>query len=132
MFNIVGFGSGHQTLFPASVEYDAQSFKTASDHVSEMSGTTLNSINFNLMTLSANMGGTEILAPLRAILSTKSNPDYPRQIFLLTDGEVSNTQQIIEYASTNAKDTRIFTFGIGVDASPALVSGLAKVSRGEV
>lgn len=41
--------------------------------------------------MSADMGGTEIEGPLRKILQSKLKEGYPRQVFLLTDGEVSNT-----------------------------------------
>ena len=37
------------------------------------------------------MGGTEIYDPLNRILQTKVIDGYPKQIFLLTDGGVSNT-----------------------------------------
>ena len=34
------------------------------------------------------MGGTEIFAPLEALLSQRTVDGYLRQIFILTDGEV--------------------------------------------
>ena len=36
-----------------------------------------------------------------------------RQIFLLTDGEVDNTPQCVDYVRQSANTTRVFTFGIG-------------------
>eukprot|EP01087_Luapelamoeba_hula_P017985 TRINITY_DN5729_c1_g2_i1.p1 TRINITY_DN5729_c1_g2~~TRINITY_DN5729_c1_g2_i1.p1 ORF type:complete len:965 (+),score=193.97 TRINITY_DN5729_c1_g2_i1:130-3024(+) len=115
-FNIVGFGNSFEKLFPESVEYDDRSFKAASAHVDSMT---------------ANLGGTNIMSPLRDILGRSANPDYPRQIFCLTDGEVNNTADVIEYVGAQSKGTRVFTFGIGADASPQLVKGIAKASRGE-
>jgi hypothetical protein len=41
--------------------------------------------------MSADMGGTEILYPLRDILASNVIPGYPKHIFLLTDGGVSDT-----------------------------------------
>ena len=38
--------------------------------------------------LHADLGGTEILQPLQDILGSKQIPEYTRQIFVLTDGEV--------------------------------------------
>jgi len=34
-------------------------------------------------TINSNLGGTELLGPLRDILADLSDPDFPRQIFLL-------------------------------------------------
>ncbi len=43
------------------------------------------------------MGGTEILAPLEKILTKPLvNVHYPRSIFILTDGDVSNTNYLLE------------------------------------
>src|SRR5690606_9825868 len=81
--------------------------------------------------MKADLAGTDILPPLQRILGQPANPDYPRQIFVLTDGEVNNTPQVIEYVSKNCGSTRVFTFGIGSEASPELVCGLAKAGRGE-
>ena len=40
--------------------------------------------------IEANYGGTEVYRPLNAIFSQPPIPGYTRQIFLLTDGAVSN------------------------------------------
>jgi len=36
-----------------------------------------------------------------------------RHLFLLTDGAVSNTNQVIDLIKANAGTTRVHTFGIG-------------------
>jgi hypothetical protein len=41
----------------------------------------------------ADMGGTEILAPLAAIFSNSA--EIPRSVYLLTDGAVSNPEAVI-------------------------------------
>eukprot|EP01114_Cavostelium_apophysatum_P024203 TRINITY_DN940_c0_g1_i3.p1 TRINITY_DN940_c0_g1~~TRINITY_DN940_c0_g1_i3.p1 ORF type:complete len:876 (-),score=276.34 TRINITY_DN940_c0_g1_i3:53-2680(-) len=117
LFNIVGFGSSHEFLFKkGSEEYNDDSLKKASAYVSA---------------LSANMGGTEILPPLQAIFNEKPKEGIPRQVFILTDGEVSNTQQCIECVRKNAETTRVFTFGIGAGASKELVKGIAVAGEGD-
>ena len=77
------------------------------------------------------MGGTKILPPLQYILSRPFDPKYPRTIFLLTDGDVEDVDQILSYVKKNIGDSRIFTFGLGMDAGRKLVSGLAKAGRGK-
>ncbi len=68
----------------------------------------------------ANFGGTDILKPLQ--LAVKENFDAPnKRIFLLTDGEVSNTDEIIAFAGQNCKNARIHTFGIGIGCDKRLV-----------
>ena len=111
-FNIVCFGSTHQSLFPAPVPYSQATLDKASEAVA---------------TMDANLGGTEILAPLTAVLAAPA--ERPRAILLLTDGQVGNEDQIIALAARQSK-TRIFAFGIGRGASELLIRGLARVTGG--
>ncbi len=115
-FNVVGFGSSFEALFPESRPYDAESFALASALVE---------------TLEADLGGTEILPALEAVLTARRQPGLPRQVFLLTDGEVSNTDAVISLVSRHAAHARIFTFGIGAGASLHLVKGVARAGGGE-
>uniref|UniRef100_A0A673HH68 von Willebrand factor A domain-containing protein 5B1-like n=1 Tax=Sinocyclocheilus rhinocerous TaxID=307959 RepID=A0A673HH68_9TELE len=78
----------------------------------------------------ADMGGTNILAPLNWILRQPMQRGHPRLLFLLTDGAVSNTGKVIELLRSHARFTRCYTFGIGQGACRRLVLGLAAVSRG--
>jgi hypothetical protein len=45
--------------------------------------------------MTANLGGTEIESPLSDIFSSPIIEGYPKQIFLLTDGQVSNTERVV-------------------------------------
>lgn len=116
IFNVVSFGSSFSTLFKTSQPYDDTTLATASDLVKGMS---------------ANMGGTEILRPLKAIFSDKPDPKYPRQLFILTDGEVSDTTECVRICRRNASNTRVFCFGIGSGASQSLCEGMAKAANGD-
>jgi len=114
-FNIVSFGDHHRKLFPTSVTYDETTFATATQYVADMD---------------ANFGGTNILSPLREVLATPPSKDFPRQVFLITDGDVNNTAEVIDVVKTSVGDCRVFTLGIGADACRRLVTGLARAGNG--
>lgn len=116
LFNIVGFGSTFEKLFPKSRPYDEKSLAEASAHVK---------------TLAADLGGTEILGALVSILKPAVPEGALRQLFILTDGQVSNTDQVLALVREHAAKSRAFTFGIGAGASAHLVKGLARAGGGE-
>jgi hypothetical protein len=114
-FNIVGFGSSHTMLFPKSRPYDQAALETASAHVAG---------------LDADLGGTEILPALKAVLEIPPSEELPRQLVVLTDGEVTTTDAVIALAASHSARARTFTFGIGAGASHHLVRGLARAGGG--
>ncbi|XP_042199733.1 von Willebrand factor A domain-containing protein 5B1 [Callorhinchus milii] len=115
LFNIIGFGSTFRTLFPASRPYNEDTLALACEHVKKMR---------------ADMGGTNISAPLSWILRQPAYRGHPLLLFLLTDGAVNNTGKVIESVRAHAHSTRCFSFGIGQNACRRLVLGLASVSKG--
>ena len=114
-FNVVSFGSNHTLLFPASAPNSPESARQGL----ALAGS-----------LAADMGGTEILAPLVMVLGARSIPGYDRQVFVLTDGEVSNVDEVIAAVGQANKGTRVFSMGIGENVSHALVDGIARAGRG--
>ena len=80
--------------------------------------------------LKADLGGTELYAPLEAIFKTPFEEEYPRQVFILTDGAISNTQNTLDLVKKECATTRVFSLGIGRGASRPLVQGLALSGRG--
>ncbi len=80
--------------------------------------------------MTANYGGTEIYGPLDAIFSAESRSGFVRQIFVLTDGAVSNDDAVIALARRNAANARLFALGLGDGASRRLVKGLARAGGG--
>jgi uncharacterized protein YegL len=116
-FNIISFGSQFEAFFPESQAYDDESMKRAAAFVSS---------------LDADMGGTELLPALEYVVREKPARErgLTRQILLLTDGEVTNTDEIIDLARRHASTARFFTFGIGAGASHHLVRGIARASGG--
>jgi Ca-activated chloride channel family protein len=71
------------------------------------------------------MDGTQIDAPLHAVFNQAKRNNMPRQILLLTDGDVSNPQQVIQLVAKNRKLNRLHTIGIGSGVSEQLVKKCA-------
>lgn len=113
-FDVIGFGTGSERVFGKLTDYDDESAEKAVAATS---------------TWEADLGGTEILQPLRTALldTTKSRPAC---IFLLTDGEVGNESEVIALARKYRSRCRIFSFGIGRGASATLIKGVARASGG--
>ncbi|KAG9328803.1 hypothetical protein JZ751_010625, partial [Albula glossodonta] len=108
-FNIYGFGSHHESFFPLEM------MEKALEKVKGMR---------------ADLGGTEILRPLRDIYSQPCLRGHPRQLFIFTDGEVWNTKDVLDLVKKNVHTHRCFSFGIGEGASSALIKGMAKEGSG--
>ncbi|XP_013887062.1 von Willebrand factor A domain-containing protein 5B1 isoform X2 [Austrofundulus limnaeus] len=115
LFNIVGFGSTFKSLFTTSQNYEEEALAQACDYIRR---------------IRADMGGTNLLAPLTWILRQPMISGHPRLLFLLTDGAVSNTGKVIELVRSHTRYIRCFPFGIGQNACRRLVQGLATVSKG--
>merc|ERR1711988_1210793 len=96
-FNVILFGSRFESVFPSSQRYDDDNLRCA---------------KFSAEAISANMGGTEILTPLRHILQQPVKTGLARQVFILTDGQVSNSRDCIDLVSQHSSNNRVFTLGI--------------------
>ena len=87
-FNIIGFGSTFTSLFHSSVPYNQTFLDQALRHVESMQ---------------ADFWGTKLLPPLQHIYRQRPLPGLPRQVFVLTDGSVSNTAACIDEVKRNVK-----------------------------
>jgi len=114
-FNIIVFGSSFKALFPDSRQYDDNSLQEAKNSAAY---------------ISANLGGTEILQPLQYIFQKPLLAGLARQVFVLTDGQVSNSSACIELVRKNSSTNRVFTLGIGSGADRHLVKGMARAGMG--
>lgn len=114
-FNVISFGSEMEPLFPNAVTYSTEVVKEAMDKISHYGG---------------DMGGTDILAPLQAAFALPPKPNLPRSIFLLTDGDVENPEEVIGLVEREAKNARVHTFGIGKEPSISLITRVAAAGNG--
>jgi len=114
-FNILSFGSRFERFSPESVPFNDDNLESATKHVNEFK---------------ANLGGTNIYDPLDSIFKQATKPGYPRQVFILTDGEVNDKQRCIELVRENVSSTRLFAFGIGGAVDKDLVNGMARAGEG--
>lgn len=84
--------------------------------------------------MSADMGGTEIYEPLDSVIKNRKidSDKSVKKVFLLTDGEVSSPDKVVELAkkAADSSNCRIHTFGVGSDCSVDLVSRVARAGRG--
>ena len=113
-FNVYCFGSRYNKLFPSS--------QPLTDH-------TLEEVKSLLVQLDANLGGTAIFPPLQDTLAQELVEGKPRQVFLITDGQVSNTEQIVRLVTNHVTRARVFSLGIGASADRLLVKGVARAGR---
>ncbi|CAF4099496.1 unnamed protein product [Rotaria sp. Silwood2] len=80
--------------------------------------------------MKVDLGGTELMGPLQWIEQHSPNQGRARQIFLPTDGEISNVTAVLDSCRSMASSTRIFSFGLGKPPSQSLVKGLARSTNG--
>ena len=115
-FNICSFGSNHSFLWNESRPYSDQSFAEAQRHCDSMQ---------------ADFGGTEILPPIRSTIAKRLR-GLNLEIMVLTDGQVWDSETLFQYVEkkTAKGDVRVFSLGIGLDVSYALIDGLARVGQG--
>jgi hypothetical protein len=84
----------------------------------------------SLRQMDADLGATEMYAPLKAVLERRPILDCVRQIVLRTDGQVSNVAAVLEPVGQHRKHNRIFSSGVGAAPSSHLVRGFARASHG--
>ncbi|KAM9220998.1 LOW QUALITY PROTEIN: von Willebrand factor A domain-containing protein 5A-like [Dugong dugon] len=113
--NVFGFGFSYESFFQDSVRNTQHTMEEAVRKI-------------NLM--KADLGGTEILTPLNAIYGSPTIPGHPLQLFVFTDGEVSDTFSVIREVKSNSKRHRCFSFGIGEGVSTSLIKGIAWATGG--
>ena len=143
-FSLIGFGSDFEDMMTGGsaggTPKDSYEYELNDDHRSARDICTvpytqakLEEASRAIDKMKANLGGTVLLDPLQAILNKKCQSGMRRSILVLTDGAVSNTDEVLELIETRAAKvkTRVYALGIGSGSSRELVTGLARVGGGQ-
>ena len=125
-FAILGFGSNSRFEYKKTGKFwgESEIWEYNDENQTEI----LERINY----FDSDFGGTEILEPLKLCVKLKASMFSTRQrrVFLLTDGEVDNKDQIFEYVRNHNEEMRIHTFGIGSGCDKELIKQTAVAGRG--
>ena len=117
-YQIIGFGSTFKKYDEEPKEYNQKNIKNSIKIVEE---------------LRANLGGTDIYSPLQNIYNLYKIYDkinLPRNIFLLTDGEIDNKKDTLEIIEKNSDKYSIYSIGIGNYFDKDLIKNAGIIGKG--
>jgi len=119
LFNIWCFGSSYTSLWTKSRALDQDTMTEALRYVSG--------------SFSADMGGTELLPAIQAVVDARDE-GRAMDVVVLTDGEVWRLEETISFVQSSRASgntpVRYFALGIGNAVSRALVEGIANAGGG--
>jgi hypothetical protein len=115
LINIISFGSDYQSMFNKPVKITEKIIKNACNEINSFK---------------ADYGGTEMYNPINYVLKCEINTLYPRNIFLLTDGGISQPDNVINLISSYSHNIHVHTIGIGSGVDEYLVKSLANKGKG--
>ncbi len=112
--NILAFSDGVDSFRPDPVPADAATVAEAQRWVAGIS----------------TGGGTQMLNGLRGAIAAPANSESVRVVYLLSDGEVGNDDEILGSLDRNAPGLRIYPIGIGSAPNRYLFERTAERARG--
>ncbi|WP_439710746.1 marine proteobacterial sortase target protein [Brucella anthropi] len=113
-FNVIRFDDTLTKFFEDSVDANQENITSARRFVTSLEA----------------QGGTEMLPALHAALDDSNQGNGLRQIVFLTDGEISNEQQLLDAVAERRGRSRIFMVGIGSAPNSYLMNRAAELGRG--
>jgi uncharacterized protein YegL len=114
-FSIWRFGSTSECMIPSS-DYTKENIDKAESHIAR---------------LTADLGGTNLLTPIVNIMKSEPPEGFTRQMFVLTDGEIHNTKDVLGQVRAKRGNNRVFSIGLGSGADSGLINGLAEIANGK-
>jgi hypothetical protein len=72
------------------------------------------------------------MPPLSSIFSEKVNINFPRIVFILTDGGVDNREGTVDLVKRNAEYCNVHVLGISSGVDRTLVENVAKAGNGNL
>jgi Ca-activated chloride channel family protein len=114
-FNLFRFGSSYEKLFPEGMPYSGENLKKMLNWLKEVD---------------ANLGGTEVLGPLKEIYQQRVPDGYSREVILITDGQIGNESEIMDLIRNGDRGSRLFTVGIGYGPNEYFIRQLTRVAGG--
>jgi len=97
VFNIIRFSNLSSSLFGKVKTANTRNFNTAKTYIRDLKAE----------------GGTEMLPALIMALDGSWGKSQLRQVIFMTDGAVTNEQQLLETIADRIGEARLFTVGIG-------------------
>jgi hypothetical protein len=117
-YQIIGFGSEYKKYDETPKQYNSENIKESIKLVES---------------LVANLGGTNIYSPLNDIYNSYKiyeNIKLPRNIFLLTDGDIDNKKDTLAIIEKNSDNYSIYSIGIGKYFDKDLIKNAGIIGKG--
>lgn len=76
-------------------------------------------------------GGTSMMPALEEAIAIPMTEETARSVVIITDGYISNEDEIFDLINENMKDASFFPFGIGSSVNDYLIKGIAQCGLGE-
>ena len=113
-FNVIAFNHQTRSLFNRPVDVNQYNIAMAEKFVGALEAD----------------GGTEMLPALKSALSESTSEGFVRQIVFLTDGAVSNEDELFSVIHNQLASARLFTIGIGSAPNSYFMRKAAQFGRG--
>ena len=116
-YQIIGFGSGYEKEDKIPKKYTQENIKESIKLIEK---------------LKANKGGTDIYSPLKDIYNSNdyNNIKLPKNIFLLTDGEIEDKNETLQIIEENSNNFFIYSIGIGNSFDKDLIKNAGNLGKG--
>ena len=117
-YQIIGFGSDFKKYDEKPKEYTKKNIEQSIKLIEK---------------LDSDLGGTNIYGPLKDIYNSNKIYDtinLPRNIFLLTDGEINDKEDTLAIIEKNSDKYSIYSIGIGNDFDKDLIKNAGIIGKG--